>query len=80
MKAEYDSSKLKSRKNPCASKLQKPVTMPYDVAAQLRTPEEMAAYLDAWLEEAPDDADGIDRAVVDVATAKDMAHTPGRPG
>ena len=27
--------------------------MPYDVAAQLRTPEEMAAYLDAWLEEAP---------------------------
>ena len=28
-------------------------TVPYDVAAQLRTPEEMAAYLDAWLAEAP---------------------------
>lgn len=24
-------------------------TIPYDVADQLRTPEEMAAYLDAWL-------------------------------
>lgn len=23
-------------------------TIPYDVAEQLRTPEEMAAYLDAW--------------------------------
>jgi hypothetical protein len=38
-------------------------TMPYDVAAQLRTPEETAAYLDAWLEEAPDDAAGITRAL-----------------
>ena len=28
-------------------------TVPYDVAEQLRTPEEMAAYLDAWFEEAP---------------------------
>jgi hypothetical protein len=27
-------------------------TAPYDVAEQLRTPEEMAAYLDAWLDEA----------------------------
>ena len=34
-------------------------TVPYDVAAQLRTPEEMAAYLDAWFTEAPDDAVGI---------------------
>jgi hypothetical protein len=33
-------------------------TIPYDLAAQLRTPEEMASYLDAWLEEAPDDAAG----------------------
>ena len=29
-------------------------TVPYDVAEQLRTPEEMAAYLDAWLTEAPE--------------------------
>jgi len=33
----------------------KPKTSAYDVAEHLRTPEEMAAYLDAWLEEAPDD-------------------------
>jgi probable addiction module antidote protein len=48
-------------------------TIPYDVAAQLRTPEEMAAYLDAWLDEAPDDAAGIARALGDIARAKGMA-------
>jgi len=37
-------------------------TVPYDVAEQLRTSEEMAAYLDAWLTEAPEDASGIARA------------------
>ena len=47
-------------------------TMPYDVAEQLRTPEEMAAYLDAWLDEAPDDAPGIARALGDIARAKGM--------
>ena len=47
-------------------------TMPYDVAQQLRTPEEMAAYLDAWLDEAPDDAPGISRALGDIARAKGM--------
>jgi probable addiction module antidote protein len=47
-------------------------TIPYDVSAQLRTPEEMAAYLDAWLEEAPDDAAGIARALGDIARAKGM--------
>lgn len=47
-------------------------TRPYDVAEQLRTPEEMAAYLDAWLEEAPDDAAGIARALGDIARAKGM--------
>ncbi|MDQ3260784.1 MAG: putative addiction module antidote protein [Pseudomonadota bacterium] len=47
-------------------------TFPYDVAAQLRTPEEMAAYLDAWLEEAPEDAQGIARALGDIARAKGM--------
>lgn len=45
-------------------------TFPYDVAKQLRTPEEMAAYLDAWLEEAPDDAAGIARVLGDIARAK----------
>ena len=48
-------------------------TMPYSLAAQLRTPEEIAAYLDAWLEEAPDDAAGIARALGDIARAKGMS-------
>lgn len=47
-------------------------TVAYDVSEQLRTPEEMAAYLDAWLEEAPDDAAGIARALGDIARAKGM--------
>jgi probable addiction module antidote protein len=47
-------------------------TIAYDVAEQLRTPEEMAAYLDAWLTDAPDDASGIARALGDVARAKGM--------
>ncbi|HEY0953488.1 MAG TPA: addiction module antidote protein [Roseateles sp.] len=47
-------------------------TVAYDVAEQLRTPEEMAAYLDAWLTEAPDDAAGIARALGDIARAKGM--------
>ena len=45
----------------------------YDVAEQLRTPEEMAAYLDAWFQEAPDDAAGIARALGDIARARGMA-------
>ena len=47
-------------------------TTPYDVAEHLRTPEEMAAYLDAWLEEAPDDVSGIAKALGDIARAKGM--------
>ena len=47
-------------------------TVRYDVAEQLRTPEEMAAYLDAWLVEAPDDVSGIARALGDIARAKGM--------
>jgi probable addiction module antidote protein len=47
-------------------------TVPYDVSEQLRTPEEMAAYLDAWLEDAPEDAAGIARALGDIARAKGM--------
>lgn len=53
-------------------KAAKTKTMSYDVAAQLRTPEEMAAYLDAWLDEFPDDAAGIARALGDIARAKGM--------
>ena len=53
-------------------KSMKTKTTPYDVAEQLRTPDEMATYLDAWLEEAPDDAAGIARALGDIAHAKSM--------
>lgn len=51
----------------------KPKTFPYDVAEQLRTPEEMAAYLDAWLSDYPEDSAGIARALGDVARAKGMS-------
>jgi probable addiction module antidote protein len=44
----------------------------YDVAEYLQTPADMAAYLDAWLEEAPEDAAGIARALGDIARAKGM--------
>ena len=48
-------------------------TSAYEVAEHLRTPAEMAAYLDAWLEEAPDDVSGIARALGDIARAKGMS-------
>ena len=44
MKAEYDLSKLKSRKNPYASKLKRPVTM--------RLSEDVVAYFKSMAEEA----------------------------
>lgn len=57
---------------PTTKKRMKTKTVPYDVAEQLRSPKEMAAYLDAWLEEAPEDAAGIARALGDIARAKGM--------
>jgi DNA-binding phage protein len=45
------------------AKSAKAKTIPYDLVEQLRTPEEMVAYLDAWLTEAPDDTAGIVRAL-----------------
>jgi uncharacterized protein (DUF4415 family) len=44
MKAEYDLSKLKSRKNPYASKLKRPVTM--------RLSEDVVEYFKSMAEEA----------------------------
>lgn len=63
-----------------AGKTAKTKTMPYDVAAQLRTPEEMAAYLDAWLDEAPEDSAGIARALGDIARAKGMTQVAREAG
>ena len=51
----------------------KTVTSPYDVAEHLRTPDEMAAYLEASIEEADGDAALIARALGDIARAKGMS-------
>ncbi|CAG1003872.1 hypothetical protein BURK2_03247 [Burkholderiales bacterium] len=48
-------------------------TTRYDVADHLRTPEEMAAYLEACLEEAEGDAAFVAKALGDIARAKGMA-------
>jgi probable addiction module antidote protein len=48
-------------------------TTRYDVAEHLRTPEEMAAYLEACFEEANGDAAFIARALGNIARAKGMA-------
>lgn len=48
-------------------------TTRYDVAEHLRTPEEMAAYLEASIEEAKGDAPFIAKALGDIARAKGMA-------
>ena len=48
-------------------------TTKYDVAEHLRTPEEMAAYLEACIEEAQGDATFIAKALGDIARAKGMS-------
>jgi len=47
-------------------------TTKYDVAEHLRTPEEMAAYLEACIEESGGDAAFIASALGDIARAKGM--------
>ena len=51
----------------------KTATRRYDVAEHLRTKKEMAAYLEACLEEANGDAAFIAKALGDIARAKGMA-------
>jgi probable addiction module antidote protein len=53
--------------------MKKTVTTRYDVAEHLRTPNEMAAYLEACLQEADGDAAFIAKALGDIARAKGMA-------
>ncbi|MBD3265469.1 putative addiction module antidote protein [bacterium] len=48
-------------------------TTKFDVADHLRTPAEMAAYLEACLEEANGDSAFIAKALGDIARAKGMA-------
>ena len=51
----------------------KTITTRYDVAEHLRTAEDMAAYLEACLEEANGDAAFISKALGDIARAKGMS-------
>jgi probable addiction module antidote protein len=51
----------------------KTATSRYDVAEHLRSPEEVAAYLQACLDEADGDAAFIAKALGDIARAKGMA-------
>ena len=51
----------------------KTITSRYDVAEHLRTTEEMAAYLDACIEEADGDATFIAKAIGDIARARGMS-------
>lgn len=53
--------------------MKKTTTTRYDVAEHLRTRDEMAAYLEACLEEAAGDAVFIAKALGDIARAKGMA-------
>ena len=48
-------------------------TTPYDTAEQLRTPEEVAAYLNAWFAEAPDNDSAIAQEFGDMAQTKGMS-------
>src|SRR2546427_12622780 len=53
--------------------MRKITTTRYDVAQHLRTPEEMAAYLEACLEEANGDAAFVAKALGNIARAKGMS-------
>lgn len=48
-------------------------TEPFDMADYLRTPEDQAEYLNAWLEQSPEDMEGFARALGDVARARGMS-------
>lgn len=52
--------------------MKKTSTTHYDVAEHLRTPDEMAAYLEACLEEAGGDVAFIAKALGDIARSKAM--------
>jgi probable addiction module antidote protein len=51
----------------------KTTTTRYDVAEHLRTPKDMAAYLEASLEESNGDAAFVAKALGDIARAKGMS-------
>ena len=58
----------------------KTTTTRYDVAEHLRTPEEMAAYLEACMEEANGDAAFVARALGNITRAKGMSQVAREAG
>jgi len=58
----------------------KTLTRRFDVAEYLRTPEEMAAYLEATLDESGDEPAAIIRALGNIARAKGMTQVARRSG
>ncbi len=58
----------------------KTITTRYDFAEHLRTPEDMAAYLEACLEEANGDAAFIAKALGDIARAQGMSQVAREAG
>jgi probable addiction module antidote protein len=53
--------------------MRKTKTTRYDVAEHLRTPQEMAAYLESVLDESNGDASMVAKAIGDIARAKGMS-------
>ena len=79
-RAETNAPRLATSKPRCGwqetykeHSMRKTKTTRYDVAEHLRTPEEMAAYLEACFEEANGDAAFIAKALGDIAKAKGMS-------
>ena len=60
--------------------MSKTKTTKYDVAEHLRTPKEMAAYLEASMEESNGDATFIAKALGDIARAKGMSKVARNAG
>jgi probable addiction module antidote protein len=60
--------------------MKKTMISPYDVVEHLRTPKEMALYLQACIEESDGDAAFIAKALGDIARAKGMAQVAKESG
>lgn len=60
--------------------MKKTIISPYDVVEHLRTPKEMALYLQACIEESNGDAAFIAKALGDIARAKGMAQVAKESG
>jgi probable addiction module antidote protein len=60
--------------------MSKTKTLRCDVAEHLRTPEEMAAYLDACIEESNGDASFVAKALGEIARAKGMSSVAREAG